>query len=178
MSNVYKTIANGKISLERMFRGGCPAISVARVAGTMRNSSDNQASVIIQIDGIAKGLCDYNLENLSGICRATHLISTFAFSGSVFTATHLQTEKFYRQQRDDPTFTCCLKWIDSRPCRLMCVVSPILPISDVHLCKVCNVAQKDIDFNGMIQTRSGFFKHCLQVCNALVLGTLLVECAM
>ena len=53
------------------------------------------------------------------------------------------------------------------------MVSPILSISDVHLCKVCNVAQKDVDFNSVIQTRSGFFQHCLQVCNALVLGRLL-----
>ena len=63
--------------------------------GLCKKISEKLIIINHSICDITKGLCDYNLKALSGIWRATHLISTFAFSGSVFTATQLQTEKFY-----------------------------------------------------------------------------------
>lgn len=60
--------------------------------------------------------------------------------------------------------------------RLVFVITPVLSISDIHLREVCDVAQKDIDFDGEVQTRARFLKYCLQVCDTLVLSVLLAMC--
>lgn len=61
-----------------------------------------------------------------------------------------------------------------RPCRFMRMVSPVITIGHVHLRKIRNIAQKNVDFNYVVEVRSCFFEHRSQIGDALVLRATLV----